>query len=90
MNVAPSDRRRRGGQAADEDSLAFAVVRLRINVLEIGGGERIDERLTELLGGGVEFLVDARPLPRGWVCHGERRWHLGGDIEREILAIIEF
>ena len=40
-----------GDQAADEVSSAFAAI--RINMLDVGGGEWIDERLMELLGGGV-------------------------------------
>ena len=78
-------------QAADEVSSAFAAV--QINVLEMRGGEQLDNRLTEFLGlggVGVEFLVNARPLPRGRVRHGEHRRRLDGNVEREMLAIIEF
>ena len=42
------------------------------------GGERLDQRLPELLGFGIELLVGARPLPRGQVRHGDRRRRLGG------------
>ena len=48
-------------------------------------GRRIVRRRRRDVGGG-----GLQPIPRGWVRHGERHWRLGGDAEREMLAIIEF
>ena len=46
-------------------------------MIDARGGERLDQRLPELLGFGIELLVGARPLPRGRVRHGDRRRRLG-------------
>ena len=47
-------------------------------MIDARGGERVDQRVPELLGFGIELLVVPRPLPRGRVRHGDRRRRFGG------------
>ena len=53
------------------NAAALAVISFEM-ILE-GGAERLDQRLTELLGCQIELLGGAGPLPRGRVRHGGRR-----------------
>ena len=48
-------------------------------MIQDGGDERLNKRLPELLGFGIELLVGARPFPRGRVRHGDRRRQLGDE-----------
>ena len=74
-----------GGADADDASGGSDGVAPTAEAGDGADGGRIVRRRRHDVGVG-----GPQPLLRGWVRHGERRRRLGGDVEREMLAIIEF
>ena len=66
---------RRGRRLIDEpgEESTPALAAIRIQMIEVGRRQRIDDALAYFLRGGIKLLVGAGSFPWRWVCHGGRR-----------------